>query len=104
MTLTKAMRTEVPQLEAEEGKGGEKSKANLSPGEVCKLQTMLSQTGKNAGAGGASRESSHKRESAESGHKRDKAGGQRKCVPYSESCLRVTSAAASTRVQTKENA
>eukprot|EP00961_Rhodomonas_salina_P208624 2815212-Rhodomonas_salina.1 len=84
MTSTKAMRTEVPQMDDEEGKSCEKSKADLSPGEVRKLRTMLSQTGKNAGAGGAARESGNKRQRAESGHERDKAGGQRKRVPYSE--------------------
>eukprot|EP00961_Rhodomonas_salina_P020905 281318-Rhodomonas_salina.1 len=85
MASTKTMHTEVPHLGDEEGKGGEKSKACLSPGEVRKLQTMLSQTGKTrTGAGGASRESCSKRLRAESGHERDKAGGQRKRVPYSE--------------------
>eukprot|EP00961_Rhodomonas_salina_P213141 2878703-Rhodomonas_salina.1 len=103
MAPTKTMHAEVPHLGDEEGKGGEKSKADLSPGEVRKLRTMLSQTGKSTGAGGASRESGANACARSRGTSATRQAGSTSASP-TLTCLHVISAVASIRAQTRGSA
>eukprot|EP00961_Rhodomonas_salina_P291148 3931741-Rhodomonas_salina.1 len=81
---TKVMRAAIPSTTEDEQPGSEKPKADLSPGEVRKLRTLLSQTGKASGDSGSQRTTGTKRPRPDSGHDRDAKGGQRKRVPYAE--------------------
>eukprot|EP00961_Rhodomonas_salina_P267682 3616738-Rhodomonas_salina.2 len=65
----------VPHADEHDCANGEKVKADLSPGEICKVHTMLSQSGKAASDGGSQRSSGGKRPRNESPQARDKAGG-----------------------------
>eukprot|EP00961_Rhodomonas_salina_P136577 1837473-Rhodomonas_salina.1 len=79
----KTMLAAVPHTDEHDRANGEKAKADLSPGEICKVHTMLSQSGKAASDGGSQRSSGGKRQRNESSQERDK-GGPRKRVPYSD--------------------
>eukprot|EP00961_Rhodomonas_salina_P108246 1457388-Rhodomonas_salina.3 len=81
---TKTMRAAIPSTMEDEQPSSEKPKADLSPGEVCKLQTLLSQTGKTSGDSGSQRTTRTKRPLPDSGHNCNAKGGQRKRVPYAE--------------------
>eukprot|EP00961_Rhodomonas_salina_P203001 2739034-Rhodomonas_salina.1 len=69
----KTMRAAVPYADEHDSANGEKIKADLSPGEIRNVHTMLSQSGKAASEGGSQRSSGGKCPRNESQQERDKA-------------------------------
>eukprot|EP00961_Rhodomonas_salina_P047828 642396-Rhodomonas_salina.1 len=82
---TKTMLAAVPSTTEDEQSSSEKPKADhLSPGEVHKLRTLLSQTGKAAGDCGSQHTSGTKSQRPDSGHDSEAKGWQSKHVQYAE--------------------